>query len=75
IAVSNADIRIYLEQKNIESRHLWKPMHMQPIFQKHPFYGDGTSETIFNQGLCLPSGSSLTDDDINRVVKEIRSII
>jgi len=75
IGVSNNDIRMYLEEKNIESRHLWKPMHMQPVFQQYPFYGDGTSEAIFNQGLCLPSGSALSDDDINRVVNEIRSII
>jgi dTDP-4-amino-4,6-dideoxygalactose transaminase len=73
--VSNDDIRIHLDKANIESRLLWKPMHMQPVFQHCPFYGDGTSESIFNQGLCLPSGSSLSNEDIDYVINEIISII
>lgn len=70
--VTADEIRIYLEQENIESRLLWKPMHLQPVFSENPFYGDGTAETIFNQGLCLPSGSMLEDKDIHIVVSKIK---
>ena len=70
--VTADEIRIYLEQENIESRLLWKPMHLQPVFSGNPFYGDGTAETIFNQGLCLPSGSMLEDKDIHMVVSKIK---
>ena len=69
------DIRIDLEKENIECRPLWKPMHLQPIFEKYPFYGDGTSEKLFEQGLCLPSGSNLTQDDLNRVMEAIRAVL
>lgn len=70
--VTADEIRIYLEQENIESRLLWKPMHLQPVFSENPFYGNGTAETIFNQGLCLPSGSILEDKDIHIVVSKIK---
>lgn len=73
--VSNDDIRIHLDKANIESRLLWKPMHLQPVFHDCPFYGDGTSESIFNQGLCLPSGSLLSNEDIDRVINEIKSFL
>ncbi|MCY1512378.1 putative pyridoxal phosphate-dependent aminotransferase EpsN [compost metagenome] len=56
---------------NIESRPLWKPMHLQPVFANSPFYGDGTSEALFKDGLCLPSGSNLTTADIDRVLDNI----
>lgn len=72
--VSREIIRVALEAENIESRPLWKPMHMQPIFADAPFYGDGTSERLFDQGLCLPSGSNLTQDDLDRVVLNIRKL-
>ncbi len=65
------DIRLAMDSANIETRPLWKPMHLQPVFSGCPFYGDGTSEKLFNDGLCLPSGSSLTDEDIHRVVSVI----
>jgi dTDP-4-amino-4,6-dideoxygalactose transaminase len=68
------DIRIELEKENIECRPLWKPMHLQPIFEKYPFYGDGTSEKLFEQGLCLPSGSTLSQNDLNRVVEAIKNV-
>lgn len=68
------DIRLHLADENIETRPLWKPMHLQPVFSQSPFYGDGTSEKLFDTGLCLPSGSSLTDEDIHRVVEEIRRV-
>lgn len=60
-------LRLALEIENIESRPLWKPMHLQPIFEKYPFFGDGTSEDLFNRGLCLPSGSNLSSEEINRI--------
>ena len=56
---------------NIESRPLWKPMHLQPVFKDAPFYGDGTSDNLFQKGLCLPSGSNLTEEDFERVSKKI----
>lgn len=61
------DLRLALEKDNIESRPLWKPMHLQPVFEGCPFYGDGTAEQLFQNGLCLPSGSNLTDDDMERI--------
>lgn len=66
------DIRLTLEQGNIEARPLWKPMHLQPVFSAAPFYGDGTSERLFEKGLCLPSGSNLTKADLERVVKAVK---
>ena len=53
--------------ENIECRPLWKPMHLQPVFNHYPFFGEGLSEHIFNSGLCLPSGSNLTDHDFDRI--------
>ena len=69
------DIRLNLESHNIESRLLWRPMHMQPIFADCPYYGDGTSEQIFERGLCLPSGSSLTDEQITFVADTIKKFV
>lgn len=66
-------LRQKFEAANIETRPLWKPMHMQPIYANAPFYGNGTSEKIFLQGLCLPSGSSLSDEDIARVVEVLKN--
>ena len=62
------DLRLALEKGNIESRPLWKPMHLQPIYEKYPYYGKNIAEDLFNNGLCLPSGSNLTDDDRSRIV-------
>jgi len=61
------DLRLALEQANIESRPLWKPMHLQPVFQNYPYYGKNVSEKLFDDGLCMPSGSNLTEDDKNRI--------
>lgn len=72
--VSREDIRLHLETDNIESRPLWKPMHMQPVFEDAPFYGDGTSEHLFEKGLCLPSGSNLTEADLKRVVGKVKEL-
>ena len=65
------DVRLALDEDNIESRPLWKPMHLQPVFKNAPFYGNGTSERLFEIGLCLPSGPMLTDEDVERVAKVI----
>ena len=64
-------IRLALEEDNIESRPLWKPMHLQPVFRELPAYVNGISENLFNKGLCLPSGSNLQTEDIERVVRII----
>lgn len=61
-------IRLALLEDDIESRPLWKPMHLQPIFKDFPNYCDGTSEDLFERGLCLPSGSNLLKDDLERIV-------
>lgn len=66
------EIRVALEKENIETRLLWRPMHMQPIYQDAPYYGGNVAEELFNQGLCLPSGSSLSNDDIHRVITAIK---
>lgn len=60
-------LRLKLAEDNIESRPLWKPMHLQPVFEGTPFYGDGTSEQLFQNGLCLPSGSNLSSEDLHRI--------
>lgn len=72
--ITRETLRLALEQDNIESRPLWKPMHMQPIFADAPFYGDGTSERLFRDGLCLPSGSNLIDADFERIFKVIDAV-
>jgi len=69
------DIRLALENENIESRPLWKPMHLQPIFKKYPFYGNGVSEGLFEKGLCLPSGSNLIKEDLLRIVDIIKKTL
>jgi len=69
---SSESIRIALEKENIESRPLWKPMHLQPIFKDAPFYGDGIAESLFGSGLCLPSGSNLTVAEKQRIKNVLR---
>ena len=67
--ISREDIRLALLDENIESRPLWKPMHMQPVFERYPYFGNGTAENLFKDGLCLPSGSNMSDDDMARIFK------
>lgn len=62
-----------LTAADIESRPLWKPMHLQPVFAKAPAYVNGVSETLFAQGLCLPSGPMVTDEDVDRIVEIIKN--
>ena len=68
-------VRLRLEELNIESRPLWKPMHLQPVFDGAPAYDRGISAALFERGLCLPSGSSLLAEDQDTVINEIRQII
>jgi dTDP-4-amino-4,6-dideoxygalactose transaminase len=65
--IDRETVRLAFEAENIECRPLWKPMHLQPIFEKYPYYGHKVSETLFENGLCLPSGSNLKDDDRARI--------
>lgn len=66
-------IRLHLQTYNIETRPLWKPMHQQPIFKDAPNYRNGVSNNLFEKGLCLPSGSNLTEEELNRVSSAIKS--
>ena len=64
-----------IEKEDIESRPLWKPLHMQPIFENHLQFTDGTSEDLFNRGICLPSGSNLSQEDLDRIVSIIKKTL
>lgn len=72
--ISREDLRLTMEKENIECRPLWKPMHMQPVFADCPFYGDGTAERLFETGLCLPSGSNMTDEDRVRIAMVLKEV-
>jgi dTDP-4-amino-4,6-dideoxygalactose transaminase len=61
------DLRLTLEKKDIESRPLWKPMHLQPVFKNAPYYGGEISEKLYENGLCLPSGSNLKASEKDRI--------
>lgn len=65
------ELRIKMDAEQIETRPLWKPMHLQPVFANAPMYTNGVSEALFNDGLCLPSGPMCTDEDIRRVAQVI----
>ncbi len=71
--MGSEQLRMIFENENIEVRPIWKPMHLQPVYTLMPFYGNGTSERLFKNGLCLPSGCGLTDDDLQRVADVILS--
>lgn len=68
-------MREALSNENIETRPLWKPMHIQPVFKDAPFYGDGTSEALFNRGMCLPSSSSMNDQERSRITDAVLAYI
>ena len=68
-------LRIALDKAGIESRPLWKPMHLQPVYEMNPSYTNGVSESLFTQGLCLPSGPCVTDEDVAYIVAEIKNCI
>ncbi len=65
--ITREEVRIALEAENIESRPLWKPMHMQPVYEGTKFFGTGICEQLFEKGLCLPSGSNLTEGEFDRI--------
>ena len=67
------DLQLTLDEHNIESKPLWKPMHQQPVFKDCPKYLNGISDDLFKKGLCLPSGSSLTEDDLQRITSIIKN--
>jgi dTDP-4-amino-4,6-dideoxygalactose transaminase len=72
---TNYDLMDAMAKDNIECRPLWKPMHLQPIFEKYPAYISGVSEHLFNQGICLPSGSNMTEDDLNRIASCLKMML
>jgi len=72
--ISREDVRLALEAENIESRPLWKPMHLQPVYQGAKFYGTGVCEKLFEQGLCLPSGSNLTEEEFDRIFQALSEV-
>ena len=78
--VKPLDIILALEEENIESRHIWKPMNMQPFYEKYDFFKDNDNEEIsvgediFNRGICLPSDTKMSDEEINRVIKIVKGL-
>ena len=69
------DLKEVLDKEGIESRLLWKPMHIQPLYKDQPYFGDNLSIKLFKKGLCLPSGSSLSEADLDRVVSTIKKFV
>ena len=72
--IDREQLRLHLEKDNIESRPLWKPMHLQPVFKDCKSYVNGISEDLFNRGLCLPSGTAMTTEDLKRIVKKVKEL-
>lgn len=70
--IQREDLRLHLLKDNIESRPLWKPMHMQPVFEEYKVYGGGFSKDLFTYGLCLPSGSNMNNEDLYRIIHQIK---
>ena len=73
-AIDREQLRLHLAKDNIESRPLWKPMHLQPVFKECKSYVNGISEDFFNRGLCLPSGTDMVQADLNRIVSKVKEI-
>lgn len=72
--IDREKLRLAFETENIESRPLWKPMHLQPVFSNNPYYGAKVAETLFEKGLCLPSGSNLTDEERARIAAVVKKV-
>lgn len=72
--LSREIIRLAMDAENIECRPLWKPMHLQPVFEKYPYYGNTVAADLFENGLCLPSGSNLRDEDFERIICVLDSL-
>lgn len=68
------DVRLALEAKNIESRPVWKPMHPRPVFKDAAYIGGTTLQRLFDTGLCLPSGSTMSDNDVDRVCEAFAGV-
>ncbi|WP_413999302.1 DegT/DnrJ/EryC1/StrS family aminotransferase [Flavobacterium sp. W1B] len=73
LGIDREALRLAFEAANIESRPLWKPMHLQPVFESYPYYGNKVAESLFENGLCLPSGSNLTDEERERIAEVVKS--
>lgn len=71
--IDNMALRLAFEEENIESRLLWKPLHLQPLYEKYPYYGASVAQNLFNVGLCLPSGSNLTEVEKTRIKNVIQN--
>jgi dTDP-4-amino-4,6-dideoxygalactose transaminase len=72
--IDREQLRLHLEKDNIESRPLWNPMHLQPVFKNCKAYVNGVSGDLFNRGLCLPSGTNISNKDLKRVVNKIKEL-
>ena len=72
--ITREDLRLAFLEDDIESRPLWKPMHMQPVFADAPYYGGKVAEELFDNGLCLPSGSNLTDEERTRIATKVKEV-
>lgn len=68
-------VRLALEEANIETRPLYKPLHLQPVLAQYPYYGNNLSAGLFERGLCLPSSSNLTEEELEKVVKHLRRVL
>ena len=73
--ITREKIRLALEKENIEYRPLWKPMHLQPVFEGALYFGENIAENLFELGFCLPSGSNLIQTDLESVVENIKGLI
>ena len=73
--ITRESLRLAMTEENIECRPLWKPMHQQPIFMHHPAYMNGTSDLLFEKGLCLPSDSNLTDEEYKRIEEALHNAL
>ena len=69
------EVRVQLDAKGIETRPLWKPMHLQPVYANNPRYVNGVSERLFNMGLCIPAGPWVTDEDVAYIVEQIKACL
>ena len=74
LAIEREKLRLHLENENIESRPLWKRMHIQPIFKDCKSYTNGVSEDLFKRGLCLPSGTNTSKKELERIIKSIKEL-
>lgn len=72
--ITRETLRLAFESHNIESRPLWKPLHLQPIFEKYPYYGNKIAESLFENGLCLPSGSNLSVEECERITNVVKEV-